>query len=219
MSFQNKKLSFFQNDIPDDFELHGALAIDTEAMGLNNIRDRLCMIQICDESGNVALVHFPDSNYNYECKNLKKYLTDPKIEKIFHFARFDVAIIKHYLKISKIENIYCTKIASKFARTYTDKHSLKNLVNEILGIELKKEQRSTNWGQDDITMEQKRYAEQDVLYLHELKQILEKMLEVSKRTKIVKDFSNFIDTIASADLMGFSNDIFSHHSNPVVVGS
>lgn len=218
MSFQNKKLSFFQNDIPDGFEFSGSLSIDTEAMGLNNLRDRLCMIQVCDETGNTALIHFPNSNYNYECKNLRKYLTDPSIEKIFHFARFDVAIIKHYLKIDKIENIYCTKIASKFARTYTDKHSLKNLTHEMLGIELKKEQRSTNWGQDEVTMEQKRYAEQDVIYLHELKNALESMLVVNNRQKLVKDFSNFVDSIATADLMGFSNDIFSHHSNPVVVG-
>lgn len=214
MKMNKKRSEFFINDIPDNFHFQGSLAIDTEAMGLNVLRDRLCMIQICDSIGNIALIHFPNSNYNYECRNIKKYLENPNIEKIFHFARFDVAILKHYLKIKSISNIYCTKIASKFARTYTDKHSLKSVVGEFFDIDMKKEQRSTNWGSDVITESQKRYAENDVIYLHEIQSQLNVMLKQENRYDLVKKLSNFIDTLVESDLIGFVDDIFSHHSNP-----
>src|SRR5574344_603324 len=130
-------INYFVNDLPDNLELKGSIAIDTEAMGLKiNNRDRLCVIQICDESGDVFLTHFPAGKYNYECKNLRRFLLDENRQKIFHYARFDVAIMRKYLKIDSMKNIFCTKIASRFARTYSDSHGLKNLVSELLHVEL-----------------------------------------------------------------------------------
>ena len=202
-------IHYYVNDLPSNVVLKGSIAIDTEAMGLKyNERDRLCMVQICDEDGNVYLVHFPASNYNYSCPNLKKYLLDEKIVKIFHYARFDIAIMRKYLNIDSIKNIFCTKIASRFARTYTDSHSLKTLVSELLHVELKKEQQCSYWGTDELSNAQKSYAANDVIYLHELRNVLSDMLKKSGRYEIALKFMQFVDNVCTADIMGFEEDLF-----------
>lgn len=204
-------INFFINDIPSDFLLEGDLAIDTEAMGLKIKRDRLCLIQICDSKGKICLVHFPNESFDYEkCINLKKYLLDENRQKIFHFARFDVAIMKYYLKLESIPNIFCTKIASRFARTYTDSHGLRSIVYEILGEEISKEQQSSNWGSNTLSEAQKNYAASDVIYLHQLRNKLIEMLKECKRLDIVEKYSNFINIVTTADLMDFTEDMFSH---------
>ena len=202
-------IKYFINDLPDNLELQGSIAIDTEAMGLKyNIRDRLCVVQICDESGIAYLVHFPTSNYNYSCPNLKRFLLDKNRQKIFHYARFDVAIMRKYLEIGSMENIFCTKIASRFARTYTDSHSLKTLVAELLHVELKKEQQCSYWGADELTEAQKHYAANDVLYLHALRDKLTEMLKKSNRYDIALKFMDFVDNVCTADMLGFEEDLF-----------
>ena len=203
------QVRYFVNDLPDGLELKGSVAIDTEAMGLKyNTRDRLCVVQLCDENGLVCLVHFPASNYDYACPNLKKILLDKNRQKIFHYARFDVAIMRKYLNIDSIENIFCTKIASRFARTYTDSHSLKTLVSELLHTELKKEQQCSYWGADKLTDAQKSYAANDVIYLHRLRDILSEMLQKSDRYEIALKFMAFVDNVCTADLLGFEEDLF-----------
>lgn len=202
-------MKYFVNDIPENLQLKGSIAIDTEAMGLKyNERDRLCVIQICDESGEVYLIHFPSDKYNYSCPNLRKVLTDKNVLKIFHYARFDIAIMRKYLNIDKFENIFCTKIASRFARTYTDSHSLKSLVSELLHVELKKEQQCSYWGAEQLTDAQKGYAANDVLYLHQLKDKLTNMLKVSGRYDIALKYMQFVDNVCTSDLMGFEEDLF-----------
>ena len=200
---------FCVNDLPDGVDLKGSIAIDTEAMGLKfNVRDRLCVIQICDESGEVYLVHFPADTYNYKCKNLRRFLLDDKRQKIFHYARFDVAIMRKYLGISEIKNIFCTKIASRLARTYSDSHGLKTLVSEILHVELKKEQQCSYWGAEKLTDAQKGYAANDVIYLHRLRDALTEMLKVSGRYEIACKYFDFVNNVCATDLMGFEEDLF-----------
>ncbi len=206
---EKNKVFYYLNDIPNDLNLGTIIAIDTEAMGLKTKRDRLCLIQICDAYGNIHLIHFPEKNYNYDCPNLKKIFMNDDIEKIFHYARFDVSIIRHYLKLDSFKNIFCTKIASKFTRTYTDSHSLRSLVNEICSKELKKEQTCTNWGSVSLSTDQKQYAVNDVLYLHEIKENLEKRLINYNRYEIAKKYFEFLDIVCTADLMDFTEDIFS----------
>jgi ribonuclease D len=201
------EIKYFINDLPSDLELKGSIAIDTEAMGLKyNIRDRLCVVQLCDENGLVCLVHFPDNKY--DCPNLKKILIDKNRQKIFHYARFDVAIMRKYLGINSFENIFCTKIASRFARTYTDSHSLKTLVSELLHIELKKEQQCSYWGANELSDAQKHYAANDVLYLHALRDKLIEMLKKSGRYEIALKFMAFVDNVCTADMLGFEEDLF-----------
>lgn len=203
-------MNLYINDIPSDLKLEGDLAIDTEAMGLNIKRDRLCLIQIADSNGKVVLIHFPEGNFNYQCTNLKKYLLDSSIQKIFHYARFDVGIMRNYLNLDNIPNIFCTKIASRFCRTYTDAHGLRTLVMELLGVELKKEQQCSYWGAKELSQDQKQYAENDVLYLHRLRKILTERLISVNRLEIVEKYFNFLETIVSGDLMGFEQDMFNH---------
>lgn len=195
--------------MPEDIYLQAqSIAIDTEAMGLNNFRDRLCVIQLSDGLGQAHVVHFPQANY--ACPNLRKLLSNPNIIKIFHFARFDVAIIQHYLKI-EINNIYCTKIASKLCRTYTDQHSLKDLCNEVLGIKISKQCRTSDWGASILTQDQIDYAASDVLYLHKIKQRLDEMLTREGRTALANSCFQFIPARVKLDLSGWLEaDIFSH---------
>jgi ribonuclease D len=208
------KINLHVNDLPYSVNLKGDIAIDTEAMGLNNLRDRLCIVQICDENGEIHLVQFKknsDGKLDYSAPNLRKVILDKSRQKIFHYARFDVAIICHYLKIEKIENIFCTKIASKLARTYTDHHGLRTLVGEICKIDLKKEQQSSNWGADEISEDQKKYAANDVAYLHRLRDTLISMLVDSERLSIAHEYFNFLQTITNLDLIGFNgSDLFNH---------
>ena len=195
------------HDLPKDIEFTSAIAVDTEAMGLNIIRDRLCLIQISQGDGNVHIVKF-DGNFN--APNLVKILTNDHILKIFHFARFDMAILFHYLNIN-FSNIYCTKIASRLARTYTESHGLKNLCEELLGIEISKKQQSSDWGNKNLSDKQLDYASSDVLYLHQIKDKLNEIIIREHRQELLKDCLKFLPTRVKLDLAGFSNiDIFSH---------
>lgn len=199
----------YKNDLPDDVKfITSSIAIDSETMGLNIIRDRLCLVQISDGNGDAHLVQFEQGKYR--APNLCKILTDEKIKKIFHFARFDLAALQHYLKV-EIQNIYCTKIASRLVRTYTDAHGLKSLCDEILGIDLSKKQQSSDWGNSTITEKQIDYAASDVLHLHKLKLRLDEMLLRENRKEIFEACLKFLPTRVKLDLQGFSvADIFSH---------
>ena len=201
--------NYHVDDLPKDLVLKGDLAIDTEAMGLNNHRDRLCLIQLADESGEIHLVHF--KNQNFDAPNLKKVLNDDSRMKIFHFARFDVAIIQHYLQID-ISNIFCTKISSKLCRTYTNYHSLLDLCQELLGVKISKQQQSSDWGADNLNKNQLQYAAQDVKYLHQLRDKLIVLLNREGRLEIADECFNFLPTKTKLDLLGWIDlDIFAHH--------
>ncbi|MFZ9181424.1 MAG: ribonuclease D [Rickettsiales bacterium] len=199
----------YQNDLPNNLIFSSnSIAIDTEAMGLNIGRDRLCLIQISAGDGNCHLVKF--SQNNFQAPNLKKLLTNEKILKIFHYGRFDLAILKYHLQID-IKNIYCTKIASKLVRTYTDSHGLKTICEELLGVEISKKQQSSDWGNKEISDKQIDYASSDVLYLHALKEKLDAMLIRENRMELFKSCVEFLPIRVDLDLAGFSNvDIFSH---------
>jgi ribonuclease D len=200
----------FHEDLPDNFVLDGkSIAIDTEAMGLNIKRDRLCLVQMCDEKSRVVLVKY-DLNSAYKSPNLIKLLEDSSVVKIFHFARFDVAILKHYLNIQKVENIFCTKIASKLARTYTDRHGLKTLVREVCSIVMDKEQQTSNWGADKLSNEQIEYAISDVIYLHRIKDCLTKMLQTENRLNLALSCSQAINLITDLDINDFGTKLFEH---------
>jgi ribonuclease D len=187
-------------------KLDGDLAIDSEAMGLNMNRDRLCVIQLSNGDGNAYLISFDGSNY--DAPNLKKLLLDPKRVKIFHYARFDVAIIYKYLGI-KLENIYCTKIASKIARTYTEHHGLKDLCRELLDVNLSKQQQSSYWGAEELSKEQSNYAASDVLYLHKLKEMLDNMLSRESRLELAYRCFKFIPLRVELDVLGWLDiDVF-----------
>ena len=202
-------INFFDGDLPDNLDLGHEVAIDTEAMGLNNNRDRLCLVQLTGGDGIVYIVRFQPHQYS-KAKNLKKLLANPKVLKIMHFARFDMAILQKYLGV-KVKNVYCTKIASKIARTYTDAHGLKALVKEMLGINLNKQEQSSYWGAEKLSGEQLEYAVHDVLFLHELKRKLDEQLEREGRKKLAYDCFKFLNTRVDLDLAGWlDSDIFSH---------
>ena len=205
------KIHLHQNDLPDSIELKGDLAIDTETKGLNIYqRDRLCVVQISNGDGKAHLIQFPNRNYS-EAKNLKKLLSDNSTTKIFHFARFDVAALKIFLDVN-ITNIFCTKIASKLCRTYTDRHGLKDLVKEFTGKDLSKQQQTSDWS-GDLSQKQPEYAASDVLYLHELKEKLESSLREENRLDLAKKAFDFIPTRVELDIKGWAeHDIFSHSS-------
>lgn len=204
----SKKISLYKNDLPNDLIIDGDLAIDTEAMGLNNKRDRLCLIQIADEKGKIFLVQFERGVS--KAPNLEKLLTNPKTQKIFHFARFDLAIINEYLGI-KVKNIFCTKIASKLVRTYTDSHGLKDLCRELLGVQISKQQQSSDWGAEVLTKEQHEYAAGDVIHLHALRDKLKVLLIREDRMLLAQACFDFLIYRAMLDGAGWENtDIFSH---------
>ena len=201
-------INLYKGDIPSDLRFGDSVAVDTETLGLIPERDPLCLIQLSSGDGNAHLLQFERSNY--DAPNLKKILKDNNCEKIFHFARFDVAVIKHYLEID-CSPIYCTKIASKLARTYTDKHGLKDLCKELLNIELSKVEQTSDWSVEELTEEQKVYAASDVLHLHKLKEILEEKLKKLDRKDLAQNCFQFISTRAFLDLNGWSEiDIFKH---------
>lgn len=208
------RVTLYKNDIPDDFHIDGDLAIDTETMGLQLNRDRLCLLQMSNGDGDSYLVQFDcnfDSN-DYKAPNLKKLLLDKNRVKIFHFGRFDIAAIKKYLEID-LTNVFCTKIASKLVRTYTDRHGLKDLCKEYLDVNISKQEQSSYWGASELSDSQKEYAAKDVIYLHSLRAILIERLIASGRAKIANDLFNVLPKIAELDLMGFENiNIFSHSS-------
>lgn len=197
-----------KGDLPGDIKFSDSVAIDTEAMGLNNMRDKLCVVQLSAGDGDAHVVQLDRSNY--DAPNLKALLTDQKIEKIFHFARFDVAILQRYLGVWT-KPIYCTKIASRLVRTYSDSHGLKDLCQELLSIKVSKQQQSSDWGAQNLSKEQLQYAANDVLHLHRIREILNNMLAREERVEIARTCFDFIETRAKLDLMGWvDEDIFSH---------
>jgi ribonuclease D len=201
-------ISLHRGDLPDGLDLGSVVAIDSEAMGLNPHRDRLCVIQLSAGDGNAHLVQF-DSPLA-PAPNLARLLTDPGVTKLFHFARFDVAMIARYLEVVTAP-IYCTKIASKLVRTYTDRHGLRDLCRELIGIDLSKQQQSSDWGAGELTEAQRQYAAQDVLYLHQLKASLDAMLEREGRSEFAQACFDFLPWRARLDLAGWPDeDIFAH---------
>ena len=195
-------------DLPAGLSLGSSVAIDTETLGLNVNRDRLCLVQLSAGDGSAHLVQFDGSDYS--APNLKALLTDPAVLKIFHFARFDIAVLERYLGVVTAP-IYCTKIASKLVRTYTDRHGLKDLVGELAGVELSKQQQSSDWAARELTQQQLAYAASDVLHLHAVKAKLDAMLEREGRRGFAEAAFGFLPTRAKLDLAGFGeNDIFAH---------
>jgi ribonuclease D len=195
-------------DLPDDLSFEGDIAVDTEAMGLNNHRDRLCVVQVSDGRGDEHLVQFLPGQFN--APNLSKLLTDPARVKLFHFARFDIAILKQYLGVVTTP-IYCTKIASRLTRTYTERHGFKDLCREVLGVEVSKQQQSSDWGAPTLTPEQQEYAASDVRHLHALREKLNVVLAREGRTQYAQACFTFLPTRAELDLAGWAEfDIFAH---------
>jgi ribonuclease D len=202
------KIHLHKGDLPAGLDLGPLVAIDTETLGLNPNRDRLCLAQLSAGDGVCHAVQFAAGQY--AAPNLKKLLTDPKVTKLFHFARFDIAMFRRYLGVD-CKPIYCTKVASKLVRTYTDRHGLKDLVRELLGVELSKEQQSSDWGAADLTEKQLTYAASDVAYLHQLKTILDTMLARENRSHLAKACFDFLPSRAELDLAGWEEtDIFAH---------
>jgi ribonuclease D len=200
------------DDLPNDVKFHGSIAVDTEAMGLNVNRDRLCLVQISDADQNVHLVHFKSTS-SYDAPNLRRVMTDVKLLKIFHYARFDIMMIQAYLKV-QVQSVYCTKIASYLTRTYTNRHSLKDLCKELLGVELSKTEQTSDWGADTLRPEQMEYAATDVIHLHSLKAKLDAMLKRENRTEIAQNCFEFLNTRALLDILGMGHeDLFAHSLN------
>lgn len=197
-----------QGDLPDLSRYGREVAIDTETMGLDPRRDRLCVVQLSPGDGSADVVQIPaDSN---AAPNLTKLLTDPEVTKIFHYARFDIAVLKHRFGVVT-GPLYCTKIASRLARTYTDRHGLKDLVRELLSVDMSKQQQSSDWGAEKITDAQLDYAASDVLYLHDLKRHLDRMLRREGRMALAEASFAFLPTRADLDLLGWDEvDIFAH---------
>ena len=201
------KIKYYENDLPGNVDLGDIVAIDTETMGLNPSRDRLCLIQLSSGNGTCHLIKILD--LRKKPKNLINLLKNNNITKIFHYARFDVAVLKHTFRI-EIKNIYCTKIASKLVRTYTDKHGYKDLCNELLNKNISKNEQSSDWG-GNLTEAQKKYAATDVLYLHKIKDKLDEMLIREKRLKLAQACFEFIEHRTDLDNIGWSDlDIFKH---------
>jgi ribonuclease D len=201
-------ITLYRGDLPDGLDLGSMVAIDSETMGLDPYRDRLCLVQLSSGDGNAHLVQFDRDTY--DAPNLKAMLSDVNVTKLFHFARFDVAVLSHYLGISTTP-VYCTKIASKLVRTYTDRHGLKDLCRELLGIDMSKQQQSSDWGADTLSEAQQIYAASDVLYLHELKARLDIMLAREGRSALAAKCFEFLPTRADLDLSGWpDHDIFAH---------
>ena len=201
------KIKLYQDDLPTSLKLGPNVAIDTETMGLNPLRDKLCLVQLSSGNGVCHLVKI--NNLKNKPINLIKLLKNNKILKIFHFARFDIAILKHTYNVN-IKNVYCTKIASKLARTYTDKHGYKDLCMELLNKSISKVEQSSDWG-GKLTLEQQKYAATDVLYLNKIKNKLDRILEREGRIKLAQSCFNFIEHRTNMDLLGWADqDIFKH---------
>lgn len=212
MNFEPRKkptsIELHQGDLPSGLSFGNSVAVDTETQGLNHNRDRLCVAQLSSGDGVCHLVQF--SADSYEAPNLSALMADPKVTKIFHFARFDVVILKKYLGVD-INSVYCTKIASKLVRTYTDYHGLKHVTRELLGIDLSKEQQSSDWAAEKLSGDQLKYAAMDVLNLHALKERLDMMLDREGRMPLAQSCFDFLSTRGELDALGWGEvDIFSH---------
>lgn len=207
-------IHLYQNDLPDTLDLGNNIAIDTETMGLNHHRDRLCLVQISKGDGQAHLIQFIPESLGGKgftsCPNLKKILTDPMVTKLMHFARFDIGILQHALEI-EINSVKCTKIAAKLVRTFTEKHGLATLCKELLQVELNKQQQSSDWGSKTLTSDQLVYAASDVLYLHRLWEALKQVLIRENRLELAESCFAFLSTRAKLDQLDFDEpDIFSH---------
>ena len=205
-------IKLYKGDLPEDFDWSsargGCVAIDSETLGLNPVRDRLCVVQLSLGHGDAHLVQFAAGAY--AAPRLRALLADPAVTKLFHFARFDLAVIRAYLGVDTTP-VYCTKIASKLTRTYTDRHGLKDLVKEAVGVELSKQQQSSDWGAEDLSDAQKTYAAADVLYLHDAKEWLDARLAREGRTAMARACFDFLPTRAALDLGGWPEiDVFAH---------
>jgi len=200
---------YHEEDLPAGVLADGPVAVDTETMGLVTTRDRLCVVQISDGSGDEHLVRFANGSA-YDAPNLKAVLADPARVKIYHFARFDLAAIEHYLGV-EASPVFCTKIASKMTRTYTDRHGLKMIVSELLGEDISKQQQSSDWGGPVLNDAQREYAASDVRYLHRLRDVLTERLEREGRLDMAQACYDFLPTRARLDIAGWADsDIFSH---------
>lgn len=201
-------ITLHKGDLPSGLDFGPSVAIDTETMGLNHLRDRLCLVQLSSGDGNAHLVQIAADQR--ESPNLKALIADQKVLKIFHFARFDIASLRAYLNVD-VAPVYCTKVASRLARTFTDRHSLKELCKELLGVEMSKQQQSSDWGAPQLTQEQKEYAASDVLYLHKIKERLDVMLEREGRAHLAREVFKFLPSRSRMDLEGWADvDIFAH---------
>jgi len=201
-------VEFHQGDIPSGLDFGAAVAVDTETLGLNPLRDRLCLVQLSSGDGTAHLVQLAEGGY--DAPNLKALLGDKNVLKIFHFARFDLAALYQYLGVMA-EPVYCTKIASRLTRTFTDRHGLKDLCKDLAGVELSKQQQSSDWGAADLSPEQIKYAASDVLYLHQIKDKLDAMLERENRVGLARASFGYLPFRALLDLSGWAEeDIFSH---------
>ncbi|MGI9514974.1 MAG: ribonuclease D [Anderseniella sp.] len=197
-----------QGDLPDGLDFGSSVAVDTETMGLHAHRDKLCVVQLSAGDDDAHLVQLDRKTYH--APRLKALMEDPNVTKIFHYARFDVGMLKAYLDVDTAP-LYCTKIASRLARTYTDRHGLKDLVREMLGVEMSKQQQSSDWGTPVLSDAQKQYAALDVIYLHELKVRLDQMLRREDRAELAQACFDFLPTRAQLDLAGWPDeDIFAH---------
>ncbi len=210
---QNATIHLHKHDLPDDVGFEGAVAVDTETMGLLVHRDRLCLVQLCGGDGQVHLVQIiPPAlgGHGAHCPNLKRVLADPSLLKLMHFARFDVGILQHALDI-EVAPVRCTKIAAKLVRTFTDRHGLRELCRELLGVELNKQQQSSDWGAPELTPEQLSYAASDVLYLHALWERLEGLLLRENRLELALAAFAFLPARARLDVLGYDEpDLFAH---------
>ena len=202
------KITLHKGDLPARLDLGTVVAVDTETLGLNPHRDRLCLVQLSSGDGSAHLVQLAKGGY--EAPRLKALLADPAVLKILHYARFDVAVLMRFLGVETTP-VYCTKIVSKLVRTYTDRHGLKDLTAELLGLELSKQQQSSDWGADQLSPQQLAYAASDVLHLHALKDRLDAMLDREDRREMAEAAFRFLPMRCRMDLAGFAeDDIFSH---------
>jgi ribonuclease D len=209
----NATIRLHRHDLPDEFDLGPVVAVDTETMGLDPHRDRLCLVQLSSGDGTAHLVQFiPEAlgGRGYDCPNLKRLLADPQRVKLFHFARFDLAVLRHALGVEAAP-VRCTKVAAKLVRTFTDRHGLKDLCRDLLGIDLSKQQQTSDWGAPDLTPEQLAYAASDVLHLHALWARLEALLEREGRRDLAEAVFRFLPTRGALDLLGYAEpDILAH---------
>ncbi len=204
-------ITLHEGDLPDGLQLGPIVAVDSETMGLQVWRDRLCVVQLSSGDGKAHLVKMPmpGPDGRIQAPNLARLMADPEVLKLFHFARFDIAALQRYLNVTTAP-VYCTKIASRLVRTYTDRHGLKDLTRELLGVEISKEQQSSDWGAAGLTPAQAAYAASDVLYLHRLREKLDEMLVREGRTHLAAACFAFLPARAVLDLGGWIDDIFAH---------
>ncbi|MAM95166.1 ribonuclease H-like domain-containing protein [Parvibaculum sp.] len=201
-------VTLHRGDLPADLDFGSSVAVDTETMGLKPERDQLCVVQLSAGDGNAHIVQLDRGTYN--APNLRALMGNQDVLKIFHFARFDVAMMQRYLGVVT-SPVYCTKVASKLVRTYTDRHGLKDLARELVNVDMSKQQQSSDWGARDLTEAQLAYAASDVLHLHEIKAVLDEMLAREGRTELAKACFAFLPVRAALDLAGWpEEDIFSH---------